>query len=138
MNYESLEGIFAIVLTLSIPLVAIAGSFFVAIKKKNRETELRKAIIENHVDADSIKLLIKEQGERKHPFSMLRWGCILLGAGLGALTCALAGMTPKHSIYFWMTILAFMGIGMLISFTIELKLQKKRMTNKDSAEENIS
>lgn len=64
--YESavLISIFATVLSLSIPIVAIVMVFITSIKKKNRDTELRLALIQQGTDAETAKLLIKEQAEK--------------------------------------------------------------------------
>ena len=120
-----LEGLFAIVLSLSIPIVAIVMVFITIIKKKNRETQLRLALIEKGTDPETTKLLIKEQAEKHDKYSSLRWACILIGMGLGALVDALLGLAPKHNIYFWLIIAAGMGIGLLTSFIVEYKLTKK-------------
>lgn len=125
--YESevLIPIFAVVLSLSIPIVAIVMVFITIIKKKNRDTELRLALIQQGTDAETAKLLIKEQAEKHDKYSSLRWACILIGMGLGALVDALLGLAPKHNIYFWLIIAAGMGIGLLTSFIVEYKLTKK-------------
>ena len=119
------EGLFAIVLSLSIPIVAIVMVFITSIKKKNRDTEIRLALIQQGTDAETAKLLIEEQAEKHDKYSTLRWACILIGMGLGALTDALLGIPPKHNIYFWLIIAAGMGIGLLTSFIVEYKLTKK-------------
>ena len=128
---DELIPLAAVVLTLVIPIVAIICGAIISIRKKNRETELRKAIIDNHVDAESIKLLVEEQKPANNKFIMLRWGCILLGAGLGAVV---GGLIDSHiSFYFWITILAGMGCGMLVAFFIENKLSKNE--NQEETEE---
>ncbi len=99
--------------------------FITSIKKKNRDTELRLALIQQGTDAETAKLLIKEQAEKHDKYSSLRWACILIGMGLGALVDALLGLAPKHNIYFWLIIAAGMGIGLLTSFIVEYKLTKK-------------
>ena len=98
-GYE-LEGLFAIVLSLSIPIVAIVMVFITSIKKKNRDTELRLALVQQGTDAETAKLLIEEQAEKHDKYSSLRWACVLIGLGLGALIDALLGLPPKHNIYF--------------------------------------
>lgn len=125
--YESavLVHTFGVILSLSIPIVAIVMVFITIIKKKNRDTELRLALIQQGTDAETAKLLIKEQAEKHDKYSSLRWACILIGMGLGALVDALLGLAPKHDIYFWLIIAAGMGIGLLISFIVEYKLTKK-------------
>lgn len=133
--YESevLIPIFAVVLSLSIPIVAIVMVFTTSIKKKNRDTELRLALIQQGTDAETAKLLIEQQAEKHDKYSSLRWACILIGMGLGALIDALLGIPPKHNIYFWLIIAAGMGIGLLISFIVEYKLTKKEQQEQGEA-----
>ena len=118
-----LSGVLAVALSLLIPIVAIICGVIASINKKKRETELRKALIENHTDSESIKLLVEEQEEKPNKFIMLRWGCILLGAGFGAAISGWAD-TDAKDLYFWLPIVAGMGLGMLISFIVETKMTK--------------
>ena len=60
-----LEGLFAIILSLSIPIVAIVMVFISSIKSKQRDTELRLSLIEHGTDPETAKLLI-EQKEKKN------------------------------------------------------------------------
>ena len=133
MYFHDLEGIFAVTLSLLIPIVAIICGVLTSINKKKNETELRKALIENHTDPESIKLLVEEQQEKSNKFIMLRWGCVLLGAGLGAAISGWAGTDPDN-LYFWLPIVAGMGLGMLISFIIETKMTKDEK-NQDLTEQ---
>ena len=123
MELKDLAGVLAVAITLLIPIVAIICGAITSINKKKRETELRKALIENHTDPESIKLLVEEQQEKSDKFSMLRGGCVLLGAGLGAIISGWAGTDPDN-LYFWLPIVAGMGLGMLISFFVETKMTK--------------
>ncbi|MBQ5972173.1 MAG: hypothetical protein IJL45_07185 [Prevotella sp.] len=125
----------AVILSLGIPVIAIICGTILSIRRKNRETELRKAIIENNTDPESIKLLVKEPEKKSSTFTMLRWGCILLGAGLGALIPYLNGITDTGSLRFWLPIIAGMGCGMLIAFVIEYKLTKKNQQQKEPEQE---
>lgn len=120
-----LNGLIAIVLSLSIPIVAILMVFINDIKKKRLETQLRLKLVEHGTDAETAKILIEEQQKKHDKYSTLRWGCILLGMGLGTLCNALLDISPKHNIYFWLIIAAGMGVGLLTSFVIEYKLAKK-------------
>ncbi len=133
--FESLDliGFFAVILSLSIPIVAIVMVFITSIKKKNRETQLRLALIEKGTDPETAKLLIEEHEEKHNKYSSLRWACVLIGMGLGALIDALLGIAPKHNIYFWLIIAAGMGIGLLISFIVEYKLTKKEQQEQSEA-----
>lgn len=130
---SDLIPIFAVVLSLSIPIVAIVMVFITSIKKKNRDTELRLALIQQGTDADTAKLLIEEQAEKHDKYSSLRWACILIGIGLGTLVDALLGLAPKHNIYFWLIIAAGMGFGLLTSFIVEYKLTKKEQQEQREA-----
>jgi len=130
---SDLIPIFAVVLSLSIPIVAIVMVFITSIKMKNRDTELRLALIQQGTDADTAKLLIEEQAKKHDKYSSLRWACILIGIGLGALVDALLGLPPKHNIYFWLIIAAGMGIGLLVSFIVEYKLMKKEQQEQREA-----
>ena len=129
-DFDELTPLFGVVLFLSIPIVAIVMVFITSIKKKNRDTELRLALVQQGTDAETAKLLIEEQAEKHDKYSSLRWACVLIGLGLGALIDALIGLPPKHNIYFWLIIAAGMGIGLLISFIVEYKLTKKEQQEK--------
>lgn len=127
-----LIGFFAIVLSLSLPIVAVVMVFLTSIKKKKSNTQLRLALIEKGTDAETAKLLIEEQAEKHDKYSSLRWACVLIGAGLGALCNGLCGVDTED-VYFWIAIAAGMGIGLLISFIVEYKLTKKEQQEKSEA-----
>ena len=120
----ALEGLFAIILSLSIPIVAIVMVFISSIKEKKQETQLRLSLIEHGTDPETAKLLIEQQEKKSNKFGTLRGGCVLLGAGLGAACNGFFGVS-SDDIYFWLAIAAGMGIGLLIAFVIEYKLTKR-------------
>ena len=126
---DNFVGLVAIILMLSLPIIAVVMSFWSSMHKKTKDKEIRQLIIENHTDAETVKLLIdepKKQPRKMGPFNLdtLRAACVLLGIGLGAcfnwLTCV-AGV----SIYFWLIIACGIGIGLLCSFLVEMHLYKK-------------
>jgi hypothetical protein len=119
-----LEGLFAIILSLSIPIVAIVMVFITSIKNKQSETQLRLSLIEHGTEPETAKLLIEQQEKKSNKFGTLRGGCVLLGAGLGAACNGFLGVSSED-MYFWLTVGAGMGIGLLIAFVIEYKLTKK-------------
>lgn len=125
MHPVELEGIFAIVLSLAIPIVAIICGVVMSIRKKQSETELRKLLIEHNTDLETAKALIEEQEKKSNKYVSLRWACVLIGLGVGAFADFLLGLEPKHNIYFWLVIAFGVGLGLLVSFFIELKLQNK-------------
>lgn len=117
----ALTGVVTMFLSLSIPIVAIVMSIWKDVKNKEKDTELRKLIVENQVDTESAKLLISQ---KTNPYKPLRWGCVLVGAGLGALVNYLIH-TEVESPFFWLVLAVGVGIGLLISFVVEQKLSKK-------------
>ena len=130
-NYETLTVVIAVVLSLSIPIVAIVMTFISEIKKKKHETELRLALIEHGTDAETAKILVEQQKKKKEDkFGALRGGCILVGIGLGALCNSLLDIGYKQNIFFWLVIAAGMGLGLLVSFFVEYKLTKKEQEGK--------
>ena len=124
MHPVELEGVLAIVLSLTIPIVAIIFGSIIAIRKKQSETELRKLLIENNTDLETAKALIEEKEKKSNKYSSLRWACVLIGLGIGAFADFLLGLNSVDGIYFWIIIAFGIGLGLLVSFFVELKLQK--------------
>ena len=124
-----------VILSLSIPIVAIIMVFVTVMNKKKHDKEVRQLIIENHTDAETAKLLIDEPKKAKKPGTIdlgtLRTACMLLGVGLGAGINWLADISTK-SIYFWLIVAFGVGIGMLCSFLVELRLAKKQHPTEDN------
>lgn len=120
----ALEGVLAIFLSLSIPIVAILMVFISSMKKKKHDTDLRMALIQAGTDADTAKILIEEQDGKREKYGPLRTGCFFAGAALGAVFNGLFGVSGDD-IYFWMAIAGGVGIGLIIAFVIEYKLSKK-------------
>jgi uncharacterized membrane protein affecting hemolysin expression len=119
----------AVILSLGIPIVVIIMIFLKKMKKNQQEKEIRQLIIENHTDPETAKLLIDEPKKAPKPGTIdvgnLRFACMLLGVGLGAGIDWLADVSTK-SIYFWLIVAFGVGIGMLCSFLVELRLAKKQ------------
>ena len=112
----------AIILSLLIPIVAIISGSIMSIRHKKNETELRRALIENNTDLETTKAILAEQEKKSDKYISLRGAFVLIGVGLGALADYLLNI---HDIYFWLVIAFGVGIGLLISFFVELKLQDK-------------
>ncbi len=121
---DELIPLSAVVLSLLIPIVAITLSFQAYIRKKQNDTELRRLIIENHTDVDTAKVLIENQEEKPNKYTSLRYACILIGLGVGALADYLMNI-ESNCIYFWLVIAFGIGLGLLASFIVELKLLKQ-------------
>lgn len=117
-----LVPILGVIFSLSIPMVVIYFVAKMVINAKNRDKEIRQLIIEHDMDAERAKLLIKEVRNDNH-YPALRWGC-LMGAGLGALAAFLLDMSTE-SVYFYLIIAFGCGLGLLISFLVEVNLMKR-------------
>jgi hypothetical protein len=125
----------AVILSLGLPIVVIIMVFLKKMKKNQQEKEIRQLIIENHTDPETAKLLIDEPKKAPKPGTIdvgnLRFACMLLGVGLGAGIDWLADVSTK-SIYFWLIVAFGVGIGMLCSFLVELRLVKKQHPTEDN------
>ncbi len=131
----------AVILSLGIPIVVVIMVFLKMMKKDQQQKEVRQLIIENKTDPETAKLLIDEPKKAKEPrkpgtidLGTLRTACILLGVGLGAGIDWLADVSTK-SIYFWLIVAFGVGIGMLCSFLVELRLAKKQHPTEDNWKE---
>ena len=137
---DNFVGIVAIIFSFGLPIVVVIMVFLKKMKKDQQQKEIRQLIIENKTDPETAKLLIDEPKKTKEPrkpgtidLGTLRTACILLGLGLGAGIDRLVNIDPE-STYFWLIIGFGIGIGMLCSFLVELRLIKKQLPTKSTKE----
>lgn len=125
----------AVILSLGLPIVVVVMVLIAKMNKEKQQKELRQLIIENKTDPETAKLLIDEPKKAKKPGTIdlgnLRFACMLLGVGLGAGINWLAGVNT-HNIYFWLIVAFGIGIGMLCSFLVELRIAKKQYPTEDN------
>jgi uncharacterized membrane protein affecting hemolysin expression len=125
----------AVILSLGLPIVVVVMVLIAKMNKEKQQKELRQLIIENKTDAETAKLLIDEPKKAKKPGTIdvgnLRFACMLLGVGLGTGINWLAAIST-HNIYFWLVVAFGIGIGMLCSFLVELRLAKKQHPTEDN------
>ena len=140
-NLAVMIPLMAVILSLGIPIVVVIMVFLNRMKKDQQQKEIRQLIIENKTDPETAKLLIDEPKKAKEPrkpgtidLGTLRTACMLLGVGLGAGINWLASI-DSESIYFWLIIAFGVGIGMLCSFLVELRLAKKQKPTEDAVKE---
>ena len=124
---EELTGVLAVALSLGIPIVAIIAGVISNIKKNNNAREVRRLIIENHTDLETAKYLVEEPERKKgsNPYPPQRWGCVLIGLGIGAVLNYIFQLDGREDIYFWVMLAFGCGLGLLCSFIIEYNLQKR-------------
>ena len=129
----------AVILSLGLPIVVVVMVLIAKMNKEKQQKELRQLIIENKTDPETAKLLIDEPKKAKKPGTIdlgnLRYACMLLGVGLGAGINWLAGINT-HNIYFWLIVAFGIGIGMLCSFLVELRIAKKQYPTEDNWKED--
>ena len=135
---DNFVGIVAIIFSFGLPIVVVIMVFLKKMKKDQQQKEIRQLIIENKTDPETAKLLIDEPKKAPKPGTIdvgnLRFACMLLGVGLGAAIDWLADISTK-SIYFWLIVAFGVGIGMLCSFLVELRLAKKQHPTEDNWKE---
>lgn len=140
MDSKDLAGVLAVALSLGIPIVAIVAGIISSVKKSDNAREIRRLIIENKTDLETAKYLVDEPQKRQssNPYPALRWACVLIGLGLGALIDYLLHLEPADSptsVYFWIIIAFGCGIGLFCSFLIEYKLQQRDAAHKSKETE---
>ena len=135
---DNFVGIVAIIFSFGLPIVVVIMVFLKKMKKDQQQKEIRQLIIENKTDPETAKLLIDEPKKAPKPGTIdvgnLRFACMSLGVGLGAAIDWLADISTK-SIYFWLIVAFGVGIGMLCSFLVELRLAKKQHPTEDNWKE---
>ncbi len=138
---EDLQGMFAIILSLGIPITVMSWYYYSKIKEKNADVDLRKALIENKIDAETAKVIIAEKSperRKEKKFANLTWGLSFVGMALGVLVPLLCGLELQNAnsgFVFAACIVLGVGFGLLASFLIIWKLRKKE---EEQAEEETS
>ncbi len=135
---KDLAGLVAIILSLGIPVAAIICTVIAKIKKRNADVELRKAIVENNVDAETAKVIISEQtpaGKQSRRFGNLTVGLTFVGAALGTLIPLLCGL-PVNDVIGAFTLCGFIalgiGVALFAAFLIIWKLRTKTEAQENS------
>ena len=138
---EDLQGMFAIILSLGVPITVMSWYYYSKIKEKNADVDLRKALIENKIDAETAKVIIAEKSperRKEKKFANLTWGLSFVGMALGVLVPLLCGLELQNAnsgFVFAACIVLGVGFGLLASFLIIWKLRTKE---EEQAEEETS
>lgn len=105
-------------------IVAVICSTVTKIRKDKEESRIRQSIIDNHIDPDTAKLLVRNEDKKplKNIFITLRWGLILLFGGIGYFL----GISITSDSFAWVLSGIGVGIALLISFLVEYKLTRKQ------------
>jgi F0F1-type ATP synthase assembly protein I len=98
---------------------------------------IRDSIVQNKTAPETAKIILagsEKKTKKENPYVMLQAGLTLLGLALGYLLTVLLGI-KQNDFGFWVMLIAGMGLGMILTFCIKLKLEeKKREKNLDNKE----
>lgn len=114
----------AIILTSTVPIVAIVCSMLYKRHQGANKVELTRIIAESHMDYEMTKLLKEDkQAIRKsRPFTTLRIGATLLGGGLGVwVGGALGDWLGNVTLSLLSGFCVGAGVGLLVAFAVEWK-----------------
>lgn len=106
-------------------IIAVIAGNISSNKKAKMEKELRQSIIENGIDAETAKVLITTEKEKKSNFALYA-GCVLIGFGLGYFF-GLEWFTPNEGILG----IFGTGVGLLIAFIIDNRLKKEKARERE-------
>jgi hypothetical protein len=108
------------VIALFIPITAILGIVGLLIILRKFENDERMAMIEKGL------ALPQKEGTKVNPASALRWGCLFVGVGLGIFIAnMIESIKDEAEALYPALILIFGGLGLLVSYYIQLQLDRK-------------
>ncbi len=118
--------VFAInsIMGILVAIIAIIGGYIIDYHKKKNEKEIRQSIIDNHVDMEIAKILVKPM-KKEDKYNILLWGCVLLGLGLGYAVALLLGINEKKDLGLWIILAVGIGFGLFVSFFLKNKMEAK-------------
>lgn|GEM_PF-1608475 len=118
--------VFAInsIMGMLVGIIAIIGGYIIDYHKKKNEKEIRQSIINNHVDMEIAKILVKPM-KKEDKYNILLWGCVLLGLGLGYAVALLLGINEEKGLGLWIILAVGIGFGLFVSFFLKNKMEAK-------------
>ena len=118
-------------------IVAIIGWIITDVNEKKNERMIRDSIVQNKTDPETAKILLagsEKKAKKENPYVMLQAGLTFLGLAFGYLLTVLLGI-KQNDFGFWVMLIAGMGVGMILTFCIKLKLEEKnRLKNLENEE----
>lgn len=104
-------------------IVAVICGTVAKTRKDKEDSRIRQSIIDNHIDPETAKLLVRDEGKKPgNKFITLRWGLVLLFGGIGYFL----GKSITSNSFGWVFCGIGVGIALLISFLVEYKLAGKQ------------
>ena len=121
--FESLVPIIAIIGTIAVPITLIENWAKVKNREKQKDEEVKRLIIEHDIDLERAEMLVHNGVHiRKNPITMLRFGLALVFMGLAVPLIVVVHLPIYINI---IIVSAGMGLGLLLSFIIEMKYADK-------------
>lgn len=121
--FESLVPVIAIIGTFAVPITLIGNWAKVKNREKQKDEEVKRLIIEHDIDLERAEMLVhKGVHIRKNPITMLRFGLALVFMGLSVPLIVVVHLPIYINI---IIVSAGMGLGLLLSFIIEMKYADK-------------
>ncbi|EPH16364.1 hypothetical protein HMPREF1475_01476 [Hoylesella oralis HGA0225] len=126
--------VFAInsIMGMLVGIIAIIGGYIIDYHKKKNEKEIRQSIINNHVDMEIAKILVKPM-KKEDKYNILLWGCVLLGLGLGYAVALLLGINEEKGLGLWIILAVGIGFGMFVSFFLKNKMEAKEHARQEES-----
>lgn len=118
-------------------IVSIIGWIITDVNEKKNERMIRDSIVQNKTDPETAKIILagsEKKTKKENPYVMLQAGLTLLGLAFGYLLTVLLGI-KQNDFGFWVMLIAGMGLGMLLTFYIKVKMEEKnRLKNLENKE----
>ncbi len=109
-----------------VPIIAIISVFLFLWRASENKRKVRVAMIERGMDPS---VLDEPHNESSRKYGALRWGMLLMGAGLGLLIGYTLDKLVIHEQYSYYVIfsctLLFTGLGLIIYHSVASKLEKE-------------
>ena len=105
---------------IAIPVTAILGLVGLLIILRKFDNDEKMAMIERGLTPP------QKEGTKVNPASALRWGCLFVGVGLGIFIANMIDSVKEDADALYPAlILIFGGLGLLVSYYIQLQLDRK-------------
>lgn len=131
---EDIVGLFAVVLSLAIPIVVMTFWGIIRLNSTRNAARIREQLIQNGADAEMVHAILEGMGDETKPkkrtrsgapWGVLTWGCVLLGGGIGVVVYeAVSSLTGFDRDTMYICGALGVGLGLLAAFIIRWKLDK--------------
>ena len=116
-----------------VTFISIIGWIITDVNEKKNERMVRESIIQNKTDPETAKIILagsekKTKMKKEDPYTTLQAGLSIMGLAVGYLLTLLLGI-KQSDFGFWIMLIAGLGLGMLLTFFIKVKMEEKNKEN---------